>query len=121
MPKTSKRKPTSSSAAVERAPKRPRVPRDSGQVAGQRGVGECVRGVDPVDPSAVLVQPCEPAGTVNALKPGWAEALGRAEAQRDIEKNGQKKPKIYVRPLESRIKMKLAQRARRAREHQEAR
>lgn len=121
MPKTSKRKPKSSSAAVERAPKRSRVPRDSGQVAGKRGAGKRLRGLATDDKAIVLVQPDELACAVDALKPGWVEEQGRKLAEQDVEKNGKKKPKIYVRPLESRIKMKLAQRARRAREHQEAR
>jgi hypothetical protein len=120
VPKTSKRKPGSSSKAVERAPTRSRVPRDSGQVAGQRGVGECVRGLDPVDALAVLVQPDQPAGAVNALKPGWAENLGKTLAEKDIEVNGKTK-KLFVRSPEMRMKMKMAQRARRAREHQGAR
>lgn len=120
MPKTSKRKPKSSVATVERAPKRPRVPGRRCQVAGKRGTGECVRGLDPVDPPALLVQPDEPAGAVNALKPGWAENLGKTLAQQDIEVNGKTK-KLFVRSPEMRMKMKLAQRARRAREHQGAR
>lgn len=120
MPKTSKRKPSLSSKAVERAPARPRVSGRSGQVAGQRGTGECLCGLDPVDAPAVLVQPDQPAGAINALKPGWAENLGKTLAEQDIEVNGKTK-KLFVRSPEMRMKMKLAQRARRAREHQGAR
>jgi hypothetical protein len=120
VPKTSKRKPKSSVDAVEGKTKRPRVPGRSGQVAGQRGAGECVRGLDPVDAPAVFVQPDQPASAVNALKPGWAENLGKTLAQQDIEVNG-KTNKAFVRSPEMRMKMKLAQRARRAREHQGAR
>jgi hypothetical protein len=54
------------------------------------------------------------------LKPGWAENLGKTLAEKDIEVNGKMK-KLFVRSPEMRMKMKLAQRARRAREHQGAR
>lgn len=55
------------------------------------------------------------------LTPGWAEQLGQELARADIEENGKAKKKIYTRSPEMRMKMKLAQRARRAREHGEVR
>lgn len=62
---------------------------------------------DPVDGSRLTV--------------GWAEQLGKELARADIEENGKAKKKIYTRSPEMRMKMKLAQRARRAREHGEVR
>ena len=56
------------------------------------------------------------------LTPGWAEQLGKELARADVEKTGKSnKQTIFVRSPEARMKMKLAQRARRAREHQGAR
>jgi hypothetical protein len=60
----------------------------------------------------------ESSGSGLQLKPGWAEAEGARLAQLDIEKNG-KSVRTFVRSSEARMKMKLAQRARRAREHGE--
>lgn len=54
------------------------------------------------------------------LTPGWAEALGQALGAEDAAARGKSK-KAFVRSPEARMKMKLAQRARRAREHGEVR
>lgn len=121
VPKTSKRKPKSSARTVGGTSARPRVQRHSGEVAGQRGDGKRIRGLAAVDPPAVLVQPDEPACADVPLKPGWAEVVGASEAARELKESGREPRKAYAHSLETRAKMKAAQRARRAREFEETR
>lgn len=121
MPKGSKTKHSSSSKTVAGKANGSRVQTGGSGLAGKRGAGKRLRGLATVNPPAVLVQPDESESTNVPLKPGWAEKLGAAEARRELKATGREPHKAYAHSLETRAKMKAAQRARRAREHQEAR
>jgi len=72
------------------------------------------------EPEEAVPAELESPGSRVELKPGWAEAEGARLAQLDAAAKGKATQRVFARSPEVRMKMRLAQRARRAREHDEA-
>jgi len=117
MPKKHPSKPGSSKDAAKGKTVRSRSSRVAGNVALQSGDGERIH-----RDSAESVSDASQVADVPAkLTPGWAELIGTEQATRDVAKNGGKSTrKVHFHSPEARMKMKEAQRARRAREHAES-
>ena len=118
MPKKRASKPGISKATPAGKTIKPRGKRAGGIRTGESGDGERD------DRSAGETAAGESVATLDGpesgagLTPGWAEALGHQLGRVDIDANGKSTKKVFTRSVEMRMKMKLAQRARRAREHQ---
>lgn len=122
MPKKRASKPGVRKASVEAKTIGPRSASHRGACAVEPGDREREDRSAAVPVASESVAALDGAVSGARLTPGWAEQLGKELARADVEKTGKSnKQTIFVRSPEARMKMKLAQRARRAREHQGAR